>query len=482
MRNREVFIKKTVYVVLFFIAFVLGIVSFIEPWIQKDCDGKWVLLVAFIYLVFMAGVVRMCGRLADKTLKYLVWAGIAAAFCAQFFIAFQMKLIPDVDLSHIYDQATALIEAGQVKFTDQYYFGFFTNNIPIGIVVYWVFRLSDALGSTDYRLAGGVFNVCMLLLFYCFSYKVLCKITSVRNTAVVMAVLLTNPALYAYASYYYTDTVSMPFVMIGTYLILKGWESDESLRKKLLFYLLAGTVIGLALKIRVTSVFIALAFGVFLLWKRYWKEFLKFFAGMCAGSMIFFLLWSIPYHYHIDFDTKDTGVPVQHFLMMGSNNEKDGRYFHEDVKFTRSFETHEERVENNMAVWQKRIKEKGIVGNLVFMAKKEAIVWCIGSKGYRQYTKNVEEKTGVYQWISGSKSKLFQNYMQAYNGLMLFFIALGLLCAWKRDSRYMLIFAIFWAGALVFYILWEAHPRQSMSYAGILVMMFIPFIDKVYAA
>ena len=189
------------------------------------CDGRHVLIVACFFCAFFGGIVFLFGKLSDKMLRIIILSGILATFCIQIYIVFHMKLIPKVDLSHIYDQNIVMVTQKIVKFTDKEYFGFNTNNIPIAIIIYWVFRFANSLGCTDYRLAGGIFNVFMLLFFYCFSYGVLRKLTSIRITAVLMIFLLVNPMLYAYAGYYYTDTVSMPFTMLGVLLVLKAWKT-----------------------------------------------------------------------------------------------------------------------------------------------------------------------------------------------------------------------------------------------------------------
>ena len=477
-RNGKEIFEKIVISALCIIVAILCIGSFAEPWIWGGCDGRHVLIVACFFCAFFGGIVFLFGKLSDKMLRIIILSGFLATFCIQIYIVFHMKLIPKVDLSHIYDQNIVMVTQKIVKFTDKEYFGFNTNNIPIAIIIYWVFRFANSLGCTDYRLAGGIFNVFMLLFFYCFSYGVLRKLTSIRITAVLMIFLLVNPMLYAYAGYYYTDTVSMPFTMLGVLLVLKAWKTEKRIFLKVLIYFTAGLIIGLAVKIRVTSIFIFLAFVVFLLWRQYRKDFLCFIGGVCMGYLLFAFMWSFLYDYHIDFDTRDTAIPVEHFLMMGSNSETNGKYLYSDVEFTQSFKTHEEKVVNDRSVWLKRIIEKGVVGNLLFAAKKEVIVWCMGEKGYIQYTENVEEETLCSQWISGSKSYPLRCYMQAYNGIMLLFIALGLIYMLQKEYSYMLIFVIFLMGALIFYIFWEAHPRQSLSYAGIMTVMIVPFVEK----
>ena len=93
--------------------------------------------------------------------------------------------------------------------------------------------------------------------------------------------------------------------------------------------------------------------------------------------------------------------------MMGSHG--NGTYNVKDMRFTRSFPTHEEKVENNKKVYLEHLRENGVLGNLKLAIKKEAIVWGIGTHGYTQYTKNVVEKTTCYDWLVGKKIRFVQN-------------------------------------------------------------------------
>lgn len=58
--------------------------------------------------------------------------------------------------------------------------------------------------------------------------------------------------------------------------------------------------------------------------------------------------------------------------MMGSHG--NGTYNVKDMRFTRSFPTHEEKVENNKKVYLEHLRENGVLGNLKLAIKKEAIV------------------------------------------------------------------------------------------------------------
>ena len=79
-----------------------------------------------------------------------------------------------------------------------------------------------AFTGMDYRIAAGLYNVLLILVMYVSAFLILKKVTTIRTTAVYMALLLTNPSFYAYASYYYTDTISAGLVMAAVCFIIYG--------------------------------------------------------------------------------------------------------------------------------------------------------------------------------------------------------------------------------------------------------------------
>lgn len=467
--------KITYYFVIAAALFVI-LVSFVEPVIMKDVSIIKVLLMLICYAVLLMGVLALSRRLSEKTLGYLIIAEIFLAAVVQMYIVFHMQLVPKVDLNHIYKQCVDMVETGKHTFSGSKYFAYNTNNIPLAIVIYYVFRIAAFIG-VDYRIAGGMFNVLLIFIMYVAAFLILKKVTTIRTTVVYMALLLTNPAFYVYAPYYYTDTISAGLLMAGVCFFIYGCDKKKR-HWKVIHFLIGGFLLGFATCIRVTSIFILLAASVCVLLKRQWKQLFTLGIPLLCGFLIFQAAWSGVYHYHVDMDTYDSAITVEHFLMMGSHD--NGTYDVKDMRFTRSFPTHEEKVENNKKVYLEHLRENGVLGNLKLMIKKEAIVWGFGTHGYTQYTENVVEKTACYEWLAGEKSSLFKAYMQAYNIILYVLILAGVLCTLhkKETDKYSWILAIYWCGALVFYIFWEAHPRQSVSILPLLNMIAVPWIER----
>lgn len=448
-----------------------------------EYSEKLLLICAAVYLCVFLAVLFAVQRLPEKGLVVLGYVMIACAAAVQLYIADQMQLLPEIDLFFTIDQNKAMVEEGLHAFTNKAYFSVNTNNIPLTIVIYWVFRLAKALGFHNYELAGGIFNVGMNLLTYMAGYGIIRRVTSERPAFLLLVVLLTNPALYAYASYYYTDTISLGLTTFAIYLFVCAVRATgKSGKRQLVLFVLSGAVLFWAAKVRVTSLFVLIAAVVYAVIMGEWKKFLKTSIPVMAGLLAGMALYLPLYHYQVPFDTRDTDITWQHFVAMGSDMETTGRYNQGDYEETCEQPTHEEKVAYNVAKWKKRVRENGIAGSWTLICNKEATVWSYGSKQYYQYVQFVKDKQPIYDWIEGEHAIYFRTYMQAYNSLSLSAILASMLAALliKKQKRILTcVAAIDWLGAVMFYVLWEAHPRQSVSYLFLMTMLLIPLFEVI---
>lgn len=458
----------------------LAVASFLEPWMAGGISKAGTLLFLACYLAVFAGVIRLAKHVSERRGNVLLFFCILFAFFLQLLIGCNMKLVPVVDLSHVYEQCMTMLENDSLILSNQKYYGFYPNNIPITIVVYWVFRLGKAFGCIDYRMTGGIFNVLLLLLTYLAANYILKCYVSRQTRLVLMFFILTNPIYYAYASYYYTDTVSLAFMMMAAALFVAGGRQKKKWQE-ILLYLLAGMFLMFSVKIRITCIFLLCAYVVYQLIRGQWKALLQQLLPVLVGMVLFLSAWSGIYHMHVNYDTTETAAPATHFFMMGSNAETAGRYNGDDVRFTRKFKTHEKKVEKTTKRWIKRVKKNGVVGNVLLVLKKELRVWGIGTRSYTRYTEHVEEENIYYQIFNGKYGGITRGYMQAYAILLLVFMTAGLflqLCSPGRNKE-LLLLVIYFGGGLLFYIFWESHARHSVSFLIFLTFLMIPAVQRM---
>ena len=465
---------------------LLAFLAWVNPWKFNPMSDSRTVMVGVLYVVCMTIVVILARHIPEKYCPVLVYGAVACAFLVQLQIAWSMRLEVKIDLSHLYEESVEAIENGTIAFQPGSYFEKYPNNAPLGIVIYWVFRLGKLLGSPDYRLTGGIFNAGMLLCMYLSMYAIMRMFFSEKAALTGMAVLVSNPIFYAYASYYYTDTVSAGMTALAAYLLIRGFRNEK---KQDLFSFAGAFLFLLAVQVRVTSSFWLIAALLMLAVRGgSFRRILRVLPSVLAGGVLFLLLWRPLYRAQLPFDTTDTAMPVSHFLMMGSRRASNGKYYKGDDVFTCGFPTHEEKVENTMRVYRERLKENGISGNLDLLLRKEAIVWSSGNKGYRQYTRRaVDETNVVYRLIRGDRSGYFELYLQGYNNTFLMMLCAGCVCALlaRRKGQDVygglpLLVCIYFGGAFLFYFFWEAHGRQSVSYLPMMTILSLPLAERFY--
>lgn len=200
------------------------------------------------------------------------------------------------------------------------------------------------------------------------------------------------------------------------------------------------------------------------------------------GIMLASIVYSIVYCYHIDFDTAETAAPWQHWVAMGTNIAGDGRFNSEIFEKLVTLPDHKSMVDVSVQQIQENVNANGPLEWVSLILRKEEIVWSRGTKFYFQYIGNVKDGSTVYDWIVGERSEYFANYMQAYNTLFLFAILASLIgtlaCPNKLNGKQKILL-IYWLGAVLFYVFWEAHPRQSVSYLALMSMMIVPLLECI---
>ena len=439
-------------------------------------ETKLVWLSFLIYTFAFLAITIVERYLKDELRKPLLFSLWGLAIIYQLYLVTHYHLLPKVDLEHIYNQVMACLNDNNPIFSDRNYFGFYTNNIPVAILIYLVFApFYHFFGNgIDYMVLGGIWNVICIFVSYVFIYRILTVTSSEKATFPVMLLLLTNPAFYAYAPYFYTDTLCLPFLTGGCLLLTHALKNDER-KEQLVFTLIASIVLSLGYKIRATTIFLLIAFVVYLLIRRDWKRLVTAVPVVICGVLMAMLLVTPIERHFVPYDTKETAVPITHFLMMGSHDS--GMYDQKDVDFTRSFATGQERSEATRQAFLDNLKKTSVSEQLVRIGEKEGFVWSLGSHWYQQYTLEVSEKDPVQELYIGKQSGRMNGFMQAYNLALFLFITVGLLISLIRreDERPLLsMIEIYYFGAVVFYMFWEAHPRHSLCFLPLLTILTIP--------
>lgn len=472
-RGTEILPKLIVlFLSMFSACCVIGSLIFPYFKVYEEMSIGGTLIAFIITIAYTVCLFWVSQTVSLKVLKRIIAGLVLLVSICQVLIAFNMQLTPKVDLVHIYEQIMKMFENNSIEITDIDYFGYFPNNIPVTILIYWVFRFGKAIGITNYRLTGGLFNVLCIWISWFFLYRLAKDKFGEKRALFFEGILVINPLFLAYASYYYTDTTSLPFLAGAAYYLLHESKEGSTFIKSVSRYILGGFLLAAAMKLRITSIFLGLAILTYMLVKRLYLKKIKCLAAVLIGYLCFQLLFSPVYRMHAPFDTYDSAVPATHFIMMGLSY--DGTHNAEDVLFTQSFPTHEEKVENTLRVIKERLKERGVLGNIKLAIFKEAQVWGMGPHSFSSYTEFVTEKNIIYDLFRGNKSNWFFCYTQGYNAAFFLLLLVSIILSRKEFTYFHQIIGIYLIGAVVFYMFWEALPRHAFVIMVMSTFLLIP--------
>lgn len=401
---------------------------------SEDYSECELLVMTAIYVVVLVVAVMAIRRIPDRMLSVLVAAMLVCACLIQIYIVHEIQVRPSTDLSNIINQNRELIKNGEHLFTDVEYYSLYSNNIPLAIVIYWVYWIADILGRTDYEFAGGLFNVAMNMLTYICSYRIVRRYRGHRTSVIFLFFLITNLTLYGYASYYYTDTVSLGMTMAAVDLFLTG-ASAENRYKRTILLSASGFMMLLAFRIRATSIFILVAALVYAVLRMQYRRAIRFALPVIAGVIVASACYSGLYHYHINFDTTDTAAPWQHWVAMAANPETGGGFNAQDVAETQAQPDHQSKVEYNVEKWKSRVLNNGLSGNVELILNKEKHVWSYGCKLYFVYLELVKDQRPLYEWMVGDQSHYFKHMMMAQNLILLTLMLASTAVTFIRGKR-----------------------------------------------
>lgn len=447
-----------------------GLVDYEEASFLFQTQKKPVLaLLCLLMTVFLLLVFSTFGRLAAKltlrTAKIASVVFLLLAFGLQIYMLFYYRSSYLFDNAFVTGGASALAMDGQVAKEAVYYLSAYPNQNAYAVLTSVLWKLGMAVGIS--RAAMPLLLNCVNLVFLdtavvlflltvC-AYKKQTPGSFVR----ILFLMLCNPFLYIGVSYYYTITLSMPFVMGILYLYVRFLRKKE--KHSLVVLILLGLVAALGYLLRATTMipFIAV-FACLLFFRQLQKrDLLAIFIAVLAIAGI-----SAGNRQYIGLDTKDTAFPLTHWVMMsmtspGSHNEADETY-------TASFPTAAEKKAADRERLVEKLQEM-TAGDLLALAHaKIENTWGRGSNGYPVYLENCLRTDGLYPYLFGDHKDFVILYHQGYYLCLLLGIFYDLLQTVRKRQWSSYVFQLTFLGAVLFYLLWETGSQYSLPFLFVL--------------
>ena len=419
-------------------------------------------------------IYKQIQKLSSKKIKIIAIIISILFFIGLLLVGLLLPISSVTDLSHIIEYVNRMFSLDSLTITGSY-FSKYTNQVPLLIFAYFFTKIGSIFGCTNVVLTGTIFNALFMSIMAFFIYLTGKELKDEKTGLLALIFTVINPIFYLYSSYFYTDTLCMPFAVIGLYLAIKCIKTD-SIKKKILFGILSGLIFFIGLKVRIVVVILLIAILALILINKEIKHKLKIYFVLLIGLVVGLLGFKVAYSFFDINLNPNEAFPITHWLMMGLNEEHTGGYNGSDHDLTFNEKTYEEKKEANIEEIKTRLKELGPIGLIKLEGAKIARTWSSGNYGVYAKLNNTSDGVGIYEYLGGyGNTNIFLKYsLQILKTYISFMILLGLVTRFRKKSdtyHYEDIIYIALFGAILFYILWESAQRYSLSF---LPWMIIP--------
>lgn len=464
---------KVIICILMIIFFYITVVSAFYG-MDQNLSPLIVIIGTIITFFLFKFIYKKLAKLSDKKIKIIAIILSILFFVGLLLVGIFLPISSVTDLSHIIEYVNRMISENSLTITGPY-FSKYTNQIPLLIFVYGFTKIGSIFGCTNVLLMGTIFNALFMVLTGYFIYLIGKELKGPKAGLLALIFMMINPIFYLYSSYFYTDTLCMPFAVIGLYLSIKCIRANNT-RNKIMLGILSGFIFLIGLKVRIVVAILLIASLGYILINKQVTNKIKIYLALFLGLIIgFFGFKVVENSFEIDLD-ENASFPITHWIMMGLNEEYTGGYNSPDHDLTFNEETKEDKEEANIKVIKERMSELGPIGLIRLEGMKIARTWSSGNYGISAKLNNTADGTGIYEYLGGyGNTNIFLKYtLQILKTYISFMILLGAYQIFRKkeiEYNYDAIIYIGLFGAILFYIIWEAAQRYSLSF---LPWMIIP--------
>ncbi len=376
-------------------------------------------------------------------------------------------------ISHYFETG----QIGNITYFTHYPFQLFLTTIEI-IFIRGAWHLGLTMSIEGLQM---VLNMLFITGTYLVTYLILRKLFCQKKALFGLGLALLFTPIILYTPILYSDTTSMFFISLGFYLFL--WLTGKISRKwwqsGLLVIAFAATEL-FAFELKATSIIVLVAMIIYLLAsfeKKYLKQFLMY-------ALIFISVF-LPGHILVqnyeksivDFSKQ---TPVTHWLMMAQQGY--GDYTESDVSKTfDSIEHGEDTVSMNVQTIKERISQRGLFGNVGFLAKKISYVWGDGTYYVSAQLNKLPKHNNIMVDVftsDGRYSSIYIYFAHGFQLLMLAIFCYGAVVT-RRTRDWSLILKLTLMGLFVFFLVWETTSRYLLNYLPLFSILMTYFIDQI---
>lgn len=417
---------------------------------------------SIICLFLICKLYKFIIKLDDKSQHFISTILLILQFILLFISTRTINSIPQVDLIHILTGINSLNHTGTIINSE--YFSVYPNNKFLLLILYGISKISP----NNMNILFGLFNSACVTIMSLFIYKTVKKMSNQSNALVSLFLCVFSPIFYLYVSYNYTDIIMLPFASIIIYLIVSN-PAEENTKKNILNCLLIGIFTIVGYKIRAVSIFLLIAYFVYLIFLKKIKNLIKYMIPIIiSGIFTLCFINTVENKIFVDVD-ESKQFPLTHWIMMGVNLDHKGYYSQDDYNLSASVNTVSERKSLNIEQIKNRLQKQGFIGNVELAMTKLVNVWGKGDYSYQKYLELVKDYNFSYQYLLEDKNIIVNYILQFLQITILILCITSLINLFKKNEKSVIAISLF--GAIVFYLIWEVCPRYGLSFLPWMIIL-----------
>lgn len=464
-----------------------------------NCIGneKLCMLLSFIIFVFSIFVVyyvfnRICDSGKIKRLDKKLYSPLFILTACGLMFVFQLSIgyllackpVTDVKIINSFSADFArngnfnLIKSG---FMDHYMIKY-QNNLAQLFILSFLYRTSYLLtGFVSIYLPAAVnalaINISVILTVFLSR-----KLFGDRKAFFTLFLCLIFAPFYTYVSYYYTDSLSMPFLIGSLYLFIYAFNSVK-LFKKLGLLTICGVLLFFSFKLKGSVIILLAAVILFLVVKLNIKRAAVIVlaviigAGMAAG---FFSSKISEYKIITPVLSEKYEYPYTHWVMLGLKGY--GQYNKADSEYTHSFPDIKLKKSANLTKIGKRIKSYGLKGFVNHLVKKAVWTWEDGTYFISHHIENPVHKNKLHDYVlkDGKKHFIFYEYSCAFQLFMILMMIFSAVKSYKNpELNFTTLLRLIVFGAFIFFLIWETRSRYLYNFTPLFLILSVDGISYI---
>lgn len=417
------------------------------------------------------GLFRLINNLSKKGLLIFTIALFVIYGISTVAITYLFPTIPMTDSFYVHDQAVGMAHGTKdIINGNSAYFRKYSNNNPLIILLYFIYKIACSLGITDLIQVGRLFNAsCItgsLVLFY-FAIQKLSK-RETTGAKFVLLNLLFVPMIFM-TSWVYTATICLPFIG-GIMLCGANLIKNQSKKSIIINSAIIGVLSIVGYNIRPVVLILSIAgFICLFLWtvkdkKRFVKS--AIMVGICAVFALgsFVTTKALNNHYYTG---SNGNFPLTHWVAMGLT--ENGMYDAKLVEENMHLHSTDEIKANVKRHIKERLNNYNVGSFINHLYIKNGSIWTVGSLEYQLRLAGSEKYTPLSKWLYGSKSDFMSLYTQMlWLSLHILTLIYIIRFIFNKESKYGLLQILTLLGGYGFYMIWEVKSAYAVP--------FVPFI------